>query len=364
MSSNRGFVRPDPPATRDLWDMRTLASIHGETPDLVTPAADGRYKSLPRSTGFHCEYNPNVALGGWDYLQIDPRLAIAITDMIPEVAISRRHVAEDCLVLTTMVKGGFSIWEGDDTEVAAESATGFCTVYGLKQDDHVHTRYDSGHRLRWLSVFIDRLCLAELLAEDDRSIPADVRRFLAGGERLRLRNVPLSPIAMMTVRQMLDQPFEGAVRKLFLSAKAQEFCCHILASLADIQSDDDRTAFSASDYQKVQAARRLLRARLDQPPKVSEIAQTVGLTRQRLQNGFRIVYGDTVGQVRDKLRMELALDLVQDSQASMIEIAMETGYEHPASFTRAFKQAFGCSPIEARREAQLALRTRIEAKRQ
>jgi transcriptional regulator GlxA family with amidase domain len=39
--------------------------------------------------------------------------------------------------------------------------------------------------------------------------------------------------------------------------------------------------------------------------------------------------------------MELALDLIRDSTMTMIEIALETGYHHPASFTKASKSAFG-----------------------
>jgi AraC-like DNA-binding protein len=36
----------------------------------------------------------------------------------------------------------------------------------------------------------------------------------------------------------------------------------------------------------------------------------------------------------------------------MVDIAAEVGYEHPASFTRAFKAAYGDAPLKLRRAAQ------------
>ena len=56
----------------------------------------------------------------------------------------------------------------------------------------------------------------------------------------------------------------------------------------------------------------------------------------------------------DKARMKHALHLVRSSDMSMIEIALETGYEHHASFTRAFRAAFGMTPVHTRRMAQQA----------
>ena len=66
--------------------------------------------------------------------------------------------------------------------------------------------------------------------------------------------------------------------------------------------------------------------------------------------GFRLVYGDTVGQIRDRIRMEHALELLRSSRMSVVEIALESGYHSPASFTRAFKASFGISPGRMRRE--------------
>ncbi|QNQ09578.1 helix-turn-helix domain-containing protein [Sphingomonas alpina] len=360
------YSRPELPTTRSLDEMLHQAEAHSEAPSLVTRTADGWSRSLSTGAGFRYDYDINIAQGGWEFHQLDAGISVAITDMVPVTTTIRRHLSTDCLVFTVMVDGSIPIRlsEGDDT--ASEMTTGFCTVYGLKQGDSLETHYESGRHLRWWSVFLDRKHFFRTMQLDDSDPPAGIADFIVRGSALPHRNVALSPSAVLVVRQVLEQPFQNGLRRAFLSAKAREFACHILTALSDREETNAQgdIGFSAADHEKIKAAWRLLRKTLDRPPNVREIAETVGLTRQRLQHGFRLVYGDTVGRVRDKLRMELALDLVCDSQASMIEITLETGYEHPASFTRAFKFTFGMSPIQMRRTAQDGLRMRIKGARE
>ena len=50
--------------------------------------------------------------------------------------------------------------------------------------------------------------------------------------------------------------------------------------------------------------------------------------------------------------MEHALTLVRESTLPLIEVALDSGYEHAASFTRAFKATYGMSPARMRRMAR------------
>lgn len=162
---------------------------------------------------------------------------------------------------------------------------------------------------------------------------------------------------------MIKPPFQGSFRHAFLTAKALELACHILFNLARAVECEDQGCFSATDHSKLQEAMRLIRNSLDAPFEVKEIAEAVGLTRQRLQRGFRMIYGGTVGEIRDKLRMELARELISDSTLSMVEIALECGYVHSASFTRAFRSAFGMPPMQMRLAASDALRVKNQRPR-
>jgi AraC-like DNA-binding protein len=339
------------PVTRSAQAMLDQLRLYNEAPDTVTRTLDGWCRPVFDGIGFRHDYDLNVAKGGWEFYKLGQGLCLAITDMVPALPIPRRHSSADFLVLTAMVDGRIQIARDGSFGASGDMENGFCTIYGLSAGDELATLYEPGRHLRWVSVFIDRLAFSAATGIDAGELPSDMGQFLVDGGRLPHRNVPLSPAASLAVHQLMERPFENGFRRAFLTAKALELACHTLFSLA--QSDQGETAnFSTADYRKLHAAMRMIRSNLQQPPNVQQLADAVGLSRHRLQLGFRVVYGDTAGRIRDKVRMDLALDLVRDSPMSMIEIALETGYEHAASFTRAFKAAFGVSPQTMRRSAQ------------
>lgn len=68
------------------------------------------------------------------------------------------------------------------------------------------------------------------------------------------------------------------------------------------------------------------------------------------QRTFSIVTDITVNEYIRRRRMTLAAFEMQNSKVKVIDIAMKYGYESPESFTRAFKEIHGISPMTARKE--------------
>ncbi|HEY0686549.1 MAG TPA: AraC family transcriptional regulator [Steroidobacter sp.] len=322
----------------------------------ATRMSDGWCRLIPPGFGFHYDYDPQVASGGWEFYQLGHGICVTIVDMKVTHALPRRHSASDYLALSAVLEGKVPLTYQLENE--GELAHGYCTVYGATSGHELETFPHSGQQLRWVTVFLERDSLLETTGIQAADLPHDVMGFLGHGGHLSCRNVPLTQLALLTAHQMIKPPFDGSFRHAFLTAKAIELACHILFNLSKAVESEDQGCFSAEDHKKLQQAMRLIRTNLDEPSDVKEIAETVGLTRQRLQRGFRMIYGGTVGEIRDKLRMELARDLISDTTLSMVEIALECGYLHPASFTRAFRAAFGMSPMQMRLAASDALRVK------
>jgi transcriptional regulator GlxA family with amidase domain len=165
--------------------------------------------------------------------------------------------------------------------------------------------------------------------------------------------VPLSGAASLSVSQILDCRLSGSFRRTYLRAKAIELLCLVLLAFDSSAPQSEGIGILGEHHlKKVRHARRLIEQSLDTPLSIPDLAAAVSTTRQRLQLGFRQLYGGTVAEIRDKLRIEHALHLVRHSQIPMTEIAMEAGYEYLGSFTRAFKASFGTSPTQMRRMAK------------
>ncbi|BDU19820.1 AraC family transcriptional regulator [Dyella sp. GSA-30] len=98
----------------------------------------------------------------------------------------------------------------------------------------------------------------------------------------------------------------------------------------------------------VTSVERLLRSRLNQHPRLIEVAQTLHLSerslRRRLAESGRIFR-----EIHDRVRAERALELLQGGALSVAEIGTEIGFSDPREFRRAFKRWTGMSPQQAKR---------------
>ena len=97
-----------------------------------------------------------------------------------------------------------------------------------------------------------------------------------------------------------------------------------------------------------------LHGRPEYPWTVEELACKVGLSRTVLAERFMHYLGQPPIQYLTQWRLSLAANRLRDGSASIGRVAEQVGYDSEASFTRAFKRAFGLPPATwRRRKAQL-----------
>jgi AraC-like DNA-binding protein len=85
------------------------------------------------------------------------------------------------------------------------------------------------------------------------------------------------------------------------------------------------------------------------PPSLEALALDVGLSRSALCTGFRQILGQSVFDYVHDLRMQQALELLNERDASITQIAYAVGYNRASSFTVAVQRHFGTTPSELRR---------------
>jgi AraC family transcriptional regulator, alkane utilization regulator len=87
------------------------------------------------------------------------------------------------------------------------------------------------------------------------------------------------------------------------------------------------------------------------PWTVDELAARVGLSRSALTERFNALIGAPPMQYLTRWRTSLAATQLRESDASIIRIATDVGYESEAAFNRAFKREFGLPPATWRRQS-------------
>lgn len=94
----------------------------------------------------------------------------------------------------------------------------------------------------------------------------------------------------------------------------------------------------------IQRSIALMRENLEEPLSVVALAQRVGQTQRRLEQGFRRELGATPRTVYRRLRLLSARKMVGETDLPVAEIAVRCGYANPGAMTRAFAAEFGLTP--------------------
>ena len=98
---------------------------------------------------------------------------------------------------------------------------------------------------------------------------------------------------------------------------------------------------------------------------LAEVSRVSGVSHWHFQRMFRALTKESLKSYVRTRRLSKARVLLADSQSDVLEIALRSGFESQASFTRAFRRAFGIPPGQYRKNSAQAVavhkeRLRIE----
>ena len=80
------------------------------------------------------------------------------------------------------------------------------------------------------------------------------------------------------------------------------------------------------------------------------LAQSAGLSPFYFQRLFKRLTGRPVLEYVKMRRLALAASALEDREKRILDIAVDYGFSSHASFTRAFKEAYGISPEKYRKD--------------
>ena len=106
---------------------------------------------------------------------------------------------------------------------------------------------------------------------------------------------------------------------------------------------------AAFEDKQIARALQSIHERANHPWTVEMLAQEAGMSRSRFAERFRSLLGVAPLAYLCEWRLQKALAMLDDTQTSVQQIAIEAGYQSPAAFTRAFANRFGTPPREYRR---------------
>lgn len=184
--------------------------------------------------------------------------------------------------------------------------------------------------------------------------------FRSGADHAVLRALPdylLTTSAMRAREPWLDDLLRLVSQRVFSHAlgsqaavtRLSEIIFIELLRIGIVRSDRLRSVLEGFTDPHIGKALELIHAKPSMPWTVETLANKVGMSRSRFAERFRMLMQTGPMAYLSEWRLQKALALLEDSKASIQQVAGHAGYQSPAAFTRAFTGKFGLSPRDYRR---------------
>lgn len=156
------------------------------------------------------------------------------------------------------------------------------------------------------------------------------------------------------VRAMIECELERDFRRVFVEAKAMELLLLSLVALSENERrlESGNHPLGKRDSERIDTVREILDREYLEPPSITELARKVAVNDAKLMHLFKHQVGETIFNYSQRLKMEHAKRMLEETEESITAIAFEVGYEYSSNFTTAFKRHFGVTPKAARQAAQ------------
>lgn len=208
--------------------------------------------------------------------------------------------------------------------------------------------FSSDQPLCWVGLLLPVSTVGELFGE---SLPGVELLDVKNGKRVSVcKNIGSVTTEMkVSLHQIMQCPFLGKTKCLFLESKVLELLSHVRFRL---ELGPEKTLSGVSihlnteDKEKMWRAKAFLDENLEVPPSIMQLAQYVGVNEYKLKNGFRQVHGITPYKYIVEQRLEWARRLLWNRDMNVTEAAFAVGYSSLSHFAKIFRDKFGVSPHE------------------
>lgn len=183
-------------------------------------------------------------------------------------------------------------------------------------------------------------------------MPGELRQTLEEQFQSYHQIQPITAAMHKILRQVLQCPYEGLLKRLYLQGKALEL---MSLQFEQLQRQQQRLeSLQRSELEQIHDARDLLLQQMADPPSLLELARSVGLNDFALKQGFRRVFGTTVFRYLHEQRLVVARQLLMEQpDLTVQEVCEQVGFANRGYFAAAFRKQFGMNPKQYRLAGKL-----------
>lgn len=137
------------------------------------------------------------------------------------------------------------------------------------------------------------------------------------------------------------------MRLPYFKLKVQELL--MIVFLSECSEHAKSAHCSPEQVQIVRQVHGLLTQNLDQRMTIDDLARAFHLNASTLKQAFKEVYGQPIATYMKEYRIREAMRLLQATDLSIADIALQLGYHSQSRFSEAFKDIAHCLPTDYRK---------------
>ncbi len=154
-------------------------------------------------------------------------------------------------------------------------------------------------------------------------------------------------------KELFEYQRTDIVRIIFLQGMTYQVLSQEIVEYLDDKLCPDGRVLRQTEINQIKNAGDYIDINIGDTITVEAIAQEVGLNINKLQQGFKILYGDTVNTYVQKKRFDLAKNLMLNTDYNISEIINRIGLNSKSYFSKIFRAEYGMSPSEYRKRNKI-----------
>jgi AraC-like DNA-binding protein len=293
----------------------------------------------------HYDLSPGTGHGFWRLFRLADDVLVVVTSTIYHSSLELTAPGEGYAEFHFHLSGHMRLNASTSTQMdlskpcllIQRQAPG-CTVH----QEISGSLYDSS-----VTLYCQPAALFRMLGTEAAFLPAELTGDADGIFRLRTSLYPSLSESITAIAALLpDVPISLARA----DALIRQALCEIVTLLRDRSvASNEISKLSNCGVAQVRRVRELIIEQHTPPASIAALARSVGMSPTKLKTGFKLVFGKTVHQFGNELRMQKALRRLRSGNESIGNIAGDLGYQYQNSFTVAFRRYFGMLPKDYRR---------------
>lgn len=177
----------------------------------------------------------------------------------------------------------------------------------------------------------------------------DLKRDILHRKRIvGTRPVLINAVQERAMQIIFNNPLQGKLGLMLLETAMTQIILIQLAGLFNDANAAAKPGMAKRDVETIHAVREYLHDTFLNDHSLLSLARQFGLNTNKLMHSFKKIFGKSIFEFIQELRMEHAQTLLREQDLQVTEVARTIGYKNPNHFSAAFKRQFGFCPSELR----------------